>query len=979
VAQAARGGGAQTARAGGGGPALKLARSDKLLLAALLPIFGICFALHVREIRRTGLVQPPVFAVPGPGADAWPRVGGLRLERRAGWGELAPGDVLIRVGTADLRGVGHVGFDAIALEQAGAALETELEYERDGRRQTVPLRMLPYPLPWFRIPLLLSFVAAGVLILSRAPGSRDARLLFAAFMSFAIFMTPILGGSKLQTYAHHLLFFVGGPLAIVLGLRWLIAYPPEVPAAERLPTALAWIGLTHLAVRLGYLFGGPLPPEQVPFLALLSDTSFVVVGAGVLAWNYAHADPIGRRRLKWLLYAFVLWGLVSLASLAVAAWDRALPALRFPDMVVVTSLAMVLLPAGIAISLLRYNLVDVDRLLVGTTAHSLTFAAASGGALALVPRVDAWLAASSGARPAYVDVALLIGFAAVAVALGRGLEPALSRFLFRARVQVRRDMQQVLRDLSACRSQEELLDLVARRLEAILRPESLRLHVADGRSLRPVPTVGAAHAGPALDADGPLALALERNPAPLMTSDRNLAAEVPDVQPAERAMLRALGAEVLVPLRQGKDLAAVVSLGPKRSGDIYTRDELALLRALADLAGAELGRLAGARELARERDRGRELAELKRRAEEASLEKTRFLAAASHDLRQPLHAVGIFASTLAEQVRDPAARDTVEKLETSVAALRDMMTKLLDLSRLDAGAVQPEISSFDVEPLLLRLADEFRDAAARKGLALRTETAPAVVESDPLLLARIVSNLLSNAVRYTEAGQVALRTRRRGSRLQIEVEDTGPGIAEDQRRQVFEEFVRLQGRKAEDGLGLGLSIVERLSKLLGHEVELHSEVGRGSSFRVAVPLGERPQAAEAAAPVAAVSSALAGRLLVLVDDDVAVLEAMRDLLRGWGCEVVPAFDAADACAALAARGRAPDAIIADYRLRGDETGLDAIEAIRARAGRAVRAVVITGETDAETRDRIRAAGLRQLTKPVPPHRLRALLSELLRD
>jgi signal transduction histidine kinase/CheY-like chemotaxis protein len=972
---------AETSRGAAEGRELGLARADKALVWTLLPLFGICFALHVREIRRTGLAQPPVFAVPGPGGDGYPRVGGLRLERGIGWRGLQRGDALIQVGDADLRGVGHVGFDAIALEQAGAALEAPLVYERDGRRETTSLRMQPYALPWFRIPLLLSWVGVALLVLWRAPGSRDSRLLFAAFLSFAVFMTPILGGSRLQTVAHHVLFFAGGPLAIVLGFRWLIAYPPEVPASRRLPSALAWIGLSHLGVRLGYLFGGPWPPERVPLLALLSDTSFVVAGAAVLWWNYAHADPIGRRRLKWLLYAFLLWGMVSVASLVVAAYGRALPALTFPDMVVATSLAMVLLPIGIGISILRYNLVDVDRLLAATAAYAATFAAASALALAVIPRIDGWLAQGSALRPAHIDAALLVGFLALAASLGRSLDPGVRRLFFRDRVRVERDARQLIADLGACRSRDELLDLVTRRLEAILRPESCRTWVAEAARLRPAAAPGPTVAeGAALDATGPLARSLERNPAPLRITARSLAAEVPDLAPGERALLAALGAEVVVPLREGAGLAAAVFLGPKRSGDIYTSDELSLLRALAERASDELGRLASARELARERDRGRELAELKQRAEEASLEKTRFLAAASHDLRQPLHAVGIFASTLAEQVRDPAARDTVEKLETSVAALRDMMTKLLDLSRIDAGAVKPEIGAFDVEPLVLRLVGEFEGAARAKGLRLRAETSPAVVASDPVLLGRIVSNLLANAVRYTDAGEVVARTRTDGDEVEIEIEDTGPGIPEDRRRQVFEEFVRLHDRQGEDGLGLGLSIVERLAKLLGHELALRSAVGRGSSFRVRAPRAERgAPAAGARAPAAAPGAALAGRVVVVVDDDRAVLEAMSDLLRGWGCEPITALDAAAAVEAVAARERPPDAIVADYRLRGGETGLAAIDAVRARAGRAVRAVVITGETDPDTRERIRAAGLRELTKPVAPHRLRALLTELLRD
>jgi signal transduction histidine kinase/CheY-like chemotaxis protein len=939
----------------------------------------VCFALHVREIARTGLAQPPVFAVPGPARGAYPVVGGLRLERGLAPGGLAAGDRLLRVGEVDLAGVGHVGFDAIALEQAGTGLVAPIVYERDGERRGGELRMLPYPVPWFRIPMVLGLAGVGVLLWLRAPGTREGRLGFAAYLTFAIFLTPILGGPRIQTMAHHALFLVGGPLAITLGILWFRSYPPEMPRESRLPAWIAVLGLVHGLVRVSYLWGGPIPPARVPELAVGTDVLFGVLLVAIVAWNYAHAEPIGRRRLKWFLYAVGLFGAIALLAGTVPLVGAAFPELRFPSMVWITGFAVVLLPIGLALSFVRYNLVDIDRLLVGTAAYLSTFVAVSGAALLAVPLLSAWLAAHADTDAATTRVALAVGVLAVVVPLGRALHHAVARLVFRDRHRRERDMRQLLRDLPECREPGELLRLVDHRLREILRLSSCLLFVRDGARFcfaghgEP----GTSRVVPDLDAHGPLARALERHPVPLLATARSLEAEVPELSEREATLLETLDAEVLVPLRERKDLEAIVVLGPKRSGDITTAAELALLRELSDRGSAELGRLAGARALELERGRSRELAALKRRAEEANMEKTRFLAAASHDLRQPLHALGFFTAALAEQVKDPAARETLAKLETSARALQGMMDKLLDLSRLDASALEPEIGALELEPLLRRLVAEHEGAAAAKGLALRAELVPCTAKSDPVLLARIVSNLLSNAIRYTEAGEVALRSTERGAQAQIDVADTGPGIPEERRRQVFEEFVRLQERKAEDGLGLGLSIVERLAKLLGHELTLRSEVGVGSTFSLRLARLDRAAAAPAATR-SGVTADLSGATLLLVDDDAAALDAVRELSQRWGCEVIAALDVEAALGALDRARRMPDAIVADYRLGGGVTGLDAIARIRARLERELPAVVVTGETTPATLDAIRAAGLRRLAKPVPPHKLRAVLSELLR-
>jgi signal transduction histidine kinase/ActR/RegA family two-component response regulator len=478
-----------------------------------------------------------------------------------------------------------------------------------------------------------------------------------------------------------------------------------------------------------------------------------------------------------------------------------------------------------------------------------------------------------------------------------------------------------------------------------------------------------------LPAQGPLARALARRPAPLRVAEGEFARAVPELEPDEASALVASGTRVLLPLRCGKDLAAIVALGPRRTGDVYTDSDLTLLGAVAEKASAELLHQRDAEAIRAERVRVEELSSLKRAAEEVLRRRSRFLAAASHDLRQPLHALSMYTSLLRERVGGPDTAGLIDQIEKSTASLSAMFSSLLDLSRLDAGAVEPRIGPVALAPLLAELSAEASPAAEAKGLKLLYTPVAVTVRSDPVLLGRILRNLLENAVRYTEHGSVRLEVHVEGERVRVAVADTGPGIPLDRQELVFQEFVRLSSDAATRGLGLGLAIVDRLARTLAHPLALDSEPGRGSVFELSL---ERAEPA-AAAPGAPAAMALDGRVVVLVDDDLAVLAATRDVLESWGCRVVAASSADEACEAIAVRALRPDAILADYRLGELDNGLEAIAAIRAACGRDVPAAVLTGETVAAVARRIQERGLAQLVKPVAPARLRALLTELTRD
>ena len=370
-----------------------------------------------------------------------------------------------------------------------------------------------------------------------------------------------------------------------------------------------------------------------------------------------------------------------------------------------------------------------------------------------------------------------------------------------------------------------------------------------------------------------------------------------------------------------------------------------------------------------------------RQLELANTYKSRFLAAASHDLRQPLHALNLFVAHLNAE-SDPAERSRlVGRIDAAVNAMNELFNSLLDVSRLDAGVLELNLTEFPVERLLKQMETTFAEAAREKGLRLSVVSSGAWVRSDFILLERIVLNLVTNAVRYTARGGVVVGCRRRGERLRLEVWDSGIGIPEDQQQNIFGEFYQLAGPEParRGGLGLGLAIVDRLGRLLGHPVELTSVLGKGSRFSVSVPLvPEQRRPAEAPVSPATITDPVTGKLIVVIDDDALVLDGMRGILRSWGCSVVTAESETTALARLAESGRQPDLIISDYRLANGKSGIEAVASVRGAMGVAVPAFLISGDTAPERLRDASASGYQLLHKPVLPMTLRTMLNRLLK-
>ena len=360
--------------------------------------------------------------------------------------------------------------------------------------------------------------------------------------------------------------------------------------------------------------------------------------------------------------------------------------------------------------------------------------------------------------------------------------------------------------------------------------------------------------------------------------------------------------------------------------------------------------------------------------------KSRFLSSASHDLRQPLHALNLFVAQLQSETDGTKHDRLTRQVGQAVGAMNELFDALLDMSKLEAGVLEPTIADFPIARMLERLETTFSGSARQKGLELRVIGSSARIRSDFILLERMLLNLVSNAVRYTERGGVVVGCRRRGQKLRLDVVDSGAGIPASERKEIFREFYQLDSGSAnqQGGLGLGLSIVDRLGRLLGHAVELDAEVGSGSRFSVLVPLA-REETAALAMPAATPSAAdgVCGKLVVVIDDDEMVLDGMQGILQSWGCRLVAASSVPVALDLLSRETRVPDLIISDLRLANACTGMEAITAVCEHCGSAIPAFLISGDTGAERLREAQASGYHLLHKPVPPMALRAMLNRLL--
>jgi signal transduction histidine kinase len=910
----------------------RLSRNDKLLLGLFLPAYAVALALHGYQVADTGLAQLPVFALRVPGEH--PVVAGYRLETDSGGSGLEVGDRLIRLGDRDLRDEGYVSFDAIGLARARPGAPAPLWFERDGVRRETQIEARPHPQPWSRVPVLaLIAVFCGLLVL-RAPGSPSVQRFSLGFGSYGLAQAHFYGGPEWLTGAAAISFTLLAPLSIFLMMRWAVRFPDEMPASARVWWGIPWLAaaIYLVLVRGSYVYGWPVVGPIVPRVSLATHALMIIVGLGVLCWNYAHAHPAGRRRLRWILLGSVFGSapLVGTLLAPVIAPDWAHFELAFAFGFLATMIWIL----GFVLAAARDNAFDVDRLLGATTAWATSVAAAAAALLALVRLASAGLSEALGLPRTAVQLSLAGVMGALAVPVALRLRPLIDRVFFPERAALAEGSDALGEALAQCRSVDELLEQLTRRTAELLRAAGSALYVREGARFA-------------------LARATDMPAPPELAADASVPRRVVPRNAPEA--LRRAGVLIAVPIARGGRADALVCLGPKQSGDIYTHSDAGLLAALAGRTEALWLRFE------------------KEAAEGESRAKTDLLAAASHDLRQPLHAVGLLAETLAGRLDDPEMRAIAQRIGTSTHDLDEMLSSLLDRSRLDAGAVRPELGRVELCELFDQLERDFAAQARARGLRLRIAPTRLAVRSDRLLLLRILRNLTSNALRYTAKGAVLVAARPRGPEVAIEVRDSGCGIPEAEHAEIFRPFHQRAGADRA-GLGLGLSIVDGLAALLGHAIELRSAPERGSCFSVRATRAQAPRALDSRVPALAPAPIGVAAVLV-VDDDRAVREATVALLRDWGCDARGVDGLPAALAELCVHGFRPDFVLADFRLRGPHNGIELVAALReAAGGEPLRAALVTGEADPALLEELRANGLPVLAKPARPAQLRALLS-----
>ncbi|MFJ3486145.1 NahK/ErcS family hybrid sensor histidine kinase/response regulator [Pseudomonas sp. NPDC090202] len=385
------------------------------------------------------------------------------------------------------------------------------------------------------------------------------------------------------------------------------------------------------------------------------------------------------------------------------------------------------------------------------------------------------------------------------------------------------------------------------------------------------------------------------------------------------------------------------------------------------------------KQIARRERIERDLREARDAAEAANRSKDKYLAAASHDLLQPLNAARLLISTLRERTLPDAEQVLVERTHQALEGAEDLLTDLLDISKLDRAAVQPDIDVYRLDEVLMPLVSEFEPVASAEGLTLRARIGQFAIRTDLRLLTRILRNFLSNACRYTDHGSILLGARKRGDQLRIEVWDSGRGIAADRLQSIFLEFNQLDVGRAADrkGVGLGLAIVERIGRVLGCRILVRSQPGMGSVFSIDVPLStDMPVPVSVAVQqIPGTGNPLPGRRLLVLDNEISILDSMAALLGQWGCEVLTATDKASCYQVL--QGRAPELILFDFHLDHGVLGCDVVAHLRQHFGRDIPCVMISADRTDLCRRSLQKLNAPLLNKPVKPGKLRAVVSQLL--
>ena len=584
----------------------RLRVTDVALLATLLPLWVACAVLHVKQVASGQLAWVGVYVSAAPELDGFPTVRGFwpGADSNASGG-LAVGDRLLRVGAADLRGVGPFGFVARAYEVTAERrdLSVPLVYERDGTSGSAQIELIPVAFPWRMLPLTFTLVVTGALVLARRPGTRVGRAFFLLAIAYGLHWTFFFGGPRLQTYAWVVVFFCASLVMLPLILRTVLIFPAEVaPASGRLPW-WPWLFALFGPISLSWTFGVPLPPELGFRAVFIGNVAFIATLLAILTRNFRRASPIGRRQLKWVVLGIYVGTVPVLLTDVVTAVE---PSLWWLHEVAV--IAEILIPLCMLIAIVRSNYFDVDQLITGTAVYSFLSVVLLAAVLTVVPQMARVASAAADLDPRTGQLVLSVMVAAGMVPGHRFLRPYMERLMFRERHALREGVEELLKELSAASGPEELLTLAGERLDALVRPQACVIYAPLGALFTPVFARGTERRGgpPTLSAEAAAIVALHTRNAPLDVEQWTSARARP-LAHDERAALERLRAAVLLPVRRGANLAAAICLGYKRSGDIYTATDLALLAAVADKLSGEFLRFDTAVILRQEHEMGEAL------------------------------------------------------------------------------------------------------------------------------------------------------------------------------------------------------------------------------------------------------------------------------------------------------------------------------------------------------------------------------------
>jgi class 3 adenylate cyclase len=554
---------------------------DAVLLVVLVPLWVVCFTLYVKVVARGRLAWVPVSVRAPENAESYPTVREFLPGTGAGGSGLVIGDRLIRLGQADLRGVGPFGFVARAYEEAGSDLRVPVAFVRAGEQGETSLSLTPIASPWLFLPLTLSFVIAGVLTILCEPGSRSARAFFLASLAYSFHWTLFFGGPRMQTYAWAAVHFFSALVMLPLSLRAVMIFPEKLILAGTQTPAWPWLFAISGPIIISTVFGVPLPPTLGLRANFVVNVAFLIALLVLLTRNFRRANPVGRRQLKWIVYGLYTGTVPVLAADVVTALD---PALRWLHEI--SMIAPMLIPICLCIAIVRFNLFDIDRLISATAASSILLVLLIGGALLGGPQLSRATSGVVGVDPASGQIVFQLLLVALVVPGQRYLHPWIERLFFPERHALERGVEHLLRELSACEGPQALLTLVSERLYTLLRPECCVMYGRVGESYAPAFVRGSA-VPPVIAAYSSLVGALQTRAAPVDVERWRRTARV-YLGPADRAALDSLRVAVVLPISRNEPPAAFVCLGHKRSGDIYTTTDYALLAAVADKVAGEL-------------------------------------------------------------------------------------------------------------------------------------------------------------------------------------------------------------------------------------------------------------------------------------------------------------------------------------------------------------------------------------------------------